>query len=67
MQISRVSPVTGKTNTMELDITEEQLRKWKQGALIQKIMPNLTADQREFLMTGMTSEDWVHVFGPSDN
>lgn len=63
MQVTRVSPVTRKSNTMELPITEEQMRRWNSGVLIQDAMPHLTPDQREFLMTGMTPEDWKAVFG----
>lgn len=67
MQISRVSPLTGKTNTMDLPITEEQLGRWqRREGLIQNIMPELTPDQREFLMSGYTKEDWDTLFPPED-
>jgi hypothetical protein len=29
-------------------------------------MPHLTADQREFIMTGITADDWLHLFGSAD-
>lgn len=58
MLITRVSPMTGRENTMDLDITEEQLWQWRNGALIQDAFPNLTSAQREFLKTGFTEEDW---------
>ena len=52
----------GKTNTMEINVTEEQLQSWQEGDLIQIAMPHLTADEREFIMTGITSEEWDEVF-----
>ena len=58
MTITRTDPFTGRTNFLSLDITEEQLRSWHNGELIQDAMPNLTADEREFIMTGITSDSW---------
>ena len=56
--ITRRSPLTGKTNTMSLDISEGSLLAWKGGMLIQDAMPNLSADEREFVMTGITPYEW---------
>ena len=58
MIISRVSPFTGKVNTMDLPITEEQIERWKRGAYAQDVWPDLTPSQREFLISGCTDEDW---------
>lgn len=62
MLISKRSPVTGKINTMELNVTPIQLHLWQQGMLIQRVMPNLTAEQREFLISGCTQEDWDKLY-----
>lgn len=62
MLIKKISEYSGKTNTKELDVTQEQLNKWRMGELIQNVMPNLSADEREFLMTGITSEEWNAMF-----
>lgn len=48
---------------MDLDITNEQLQRWKDGELIQNVMPNLTPAEREFLITGYTQDDWDVMFG----
>lgn len=40
---------------------------WQNGHLIQKAMPELTADEREFLLTGMTPEEWDAAFGEEDD
>lgn len=56
MMITMVSPHSGQSNTMELDITPEQWAEWQRPApqrrLVQEIFPNLSASEREFLMTG---------------
>tara|TARA_R100001377_G_scaffold52830_1_gene30987 strand:+ start:275 stop:484 length:210 start_codon:yes stop_codon:yes gene_type:complete len=68
MTITRTDPITGRTNFLGLDITEEQLRSWHNGELIQDAMPNLTADEREFIMTGITSDSWKFLFlGDKEN
>lgn len=59
MKVSMTSPLSGQTSVMELPITPEQLRRWEQGEFVQDVFPHLTADQREFLMTGITPEEWA--------
>tara|TARA_R110000782_G_scaffold72536_7_gene145283 strand:- start:977 stop:1168 length:192 start_codon:yes stop_codon:yes gene_type:complete len=58
ISITRRSPLTGKTNTMSLDISEGALLAWSSGMMIQDAMPNLGADEREFVMTGITPYEW---------
>ena len=58
LNITRISPVTAAVKTLELDITMDQYSRWRGGELIQNAMPNLSADDREYIMTGMTPEDW---------
>ena len=67
MKITRKSPKTGALNTRDIPITPDQLEAWeKGGALIQDVMPEVSIDDREFLMTGMTPEDWDSTFGGDD-
>ncbi len=63
MKISQVSPLTGKTTTMDINITEGEIAEWRRGGLIQEVVPHLTPHEREFLMTGCTPGDWVAMFG----
>jgi len=63
MQITKVSGASGVTHTREIDVTPEQLKNWQDGALIQNAMPHLSPDDREFLMTGITPEEWDAMFG----
>ncbi len=58
MLITRKSLFTGKTHTLEIKVTPEQLQAWENGMLIQNAMPFLTPDEREFIMTGITAEEW---------
>lgn len=59
MKITKTSMLSGKTRELDIPVTEEQLKLWKSGVLIQDAMPNLDQDQREFIMTGSTPEDWA--------
>ena len=61
VEVERVSPLTGNINKMYLDVTPEQVAEWnnpQRTKLIQDIFPNLTQDEREFIMTGYTITDW---------
>ena len=62
LSVTKPSMLSGLENTMVLDITFEQYDAWRGGALIQDAMPNLTPDEREFLMTGITSEEWDNEY-----
>lgn len=62
MQIKRISPVTGITRTRDIDVTKEQLVRWEAGALIQDVMGHLSAADREYLITGITDDEWQRAF-----
>ena len=62
MLITRRSMVTGVWNTLELDISKEQIDLYHRGATIQVAFPNLSADDREFFKTGITPEEWSATF-----
>jgi|TARA_B110000263_G_scaffold225640_1_gene216759 hypothetical protein len=57
------SPKTNKLNSMELATTSESLNEYYNGSdrLVQIIFPNLNVDEREFIMTGYTTEDWEEI------
>lgn len=61
MIISRISPFTGATNVMDIPITQEQLDAYNCGdTAIQVMFPHLTPEQREFIMTGITEDEWPY-------
>lgn len=62
MKIQRTSTLTGRIREMDIPITDEQLASWMNGKLIQEVMPNISADEREFLKTGITPDEWESVF-----
>lgn len=62
MKISRQNIFTGEINTLEINVTQEQLDKWHNGALIQNAMPNIPPEHREFIMTGITPDEWNKMF-----
>lgn len=62
MLIQRVSPLSGKRRTKEINVTPQQLHAWHNGQLIQEAMPNISADDREFVKTGITAEEWAKTF-----
>ena len=51
---------------MELDVDQYQMirieNRFHSKELIQNIVPHLSMDEREFLMTGITSEEWNNTF-----
>jgi hypothetical protein len=62
MNITRTSMFTGKVHEMDIDVTLDQLRSWRSGTLIQTAMPNVSMDEREFIMTGVTPQEWNETF-----
>ena len=63
MLVEKKSILSGKWNSMELPVTEEQLMAHQSGELVQNVFPNLTPDEREFIISGITPEEWVYVMG----
>jgi hypothetical protein len=64
MKITRTSRISAETNVMDIDITQEQLALWESGrVLIQDAMPNIGSDEREFIMTGITPQEWDNAMG----
>jgi hypothetical protein len=67
MEITRTSMFSGIKRTRNLPVTEEQLQMYINGALIQDAFPNLSASDREFIMTGVTDEEWDAAFPDSED
>jgi len=58
MIVTRKNIFTGQSRSLDLDVTQEQLNRWKGGEKIQNVFPHLSVDEREFLMTGIIGEEW---------
>lgn len=62
--VVRRSPFSGETHQAVIKMTEKQYEAWTiDGLAIQHALPHLNAYEREFLMTGITPEDWKKMVG----
>ena len=66
MVVVAISALTGHKHAAPLEITEAQVYDWVNGASIQDAMPNLSPEDREFLMTGITAKEWDSMFSDED-
>ena len=68
MLITRTCPFCNKPHTREIDIDEQTLyrieNRRKLGLMIQTIIPHLTANEREFFITGAHPTCWDTLFTP---
>ena len=67
MLVSRKSDISGKVHVMHIpqlnrEKLDAYLRGEFRGKLIQNIFPELNADQREFILTGITPKEWSELF-----
>ena len=62
MMITKKSMFSGVAHTMYLPVTQAQLERWQGGELVQKVFPFLSVSEREFLMTGVTADEWAREF-----
>lgn len=71
MLLTRTSQISGRENTVEIPMTEDDFNaayaRWRSGALVQNAFPNLSADQREFIKTGITPQEWDEIFSGMDD
>ncbi len=63
LDVTNVSNYSGKSHTLRIKATPQQFVLWNSGELIQRAFPNLSADEREFIMSGITKEEWDELFG----
>jgi hypothetical protein len=67
MEITRTSMYSGITRTRDLDITQAQLDAYNKGVLAQNAFPDLPGSDREFLITGITGEEWIEMFSEEED
>ena len=65
MKITMTSMISGKTTTRDIDVEPEQVAASQNRVLIQDAMPELSAPDREFIMSGITQEEWDGIFKDS--
>jgi len=66
MKVTRTSPFTGITRTLDLNITDAQVARYDNGWLLQDAFPQLSAGEREFYKTGITDEEWEKYIGGNE-
>lgn len=57
---------TGKVRELDLDVTQEQIARWTEGELIQNVMPQLSTDEREFLVSGLLPSEWDELISEEE-
>ena len=63
VEVTKKSTLTGIEHTRMINATENEINRWRKGALIQNALPHLSDEDRDFLMTGVTPEEWDAHFG----
>jgi len=66
MIIRKRNIFTGKVSAVELNVTPEQIARWQGGELIQNAMPQLSTDEREFLISGLLPEEWDELMSEEE-
>lgn len=67
MLITRKSQVSGEVRTLDIPCTQEQYDAYMAGKYIQVAMPNISPDEREFIISGVTLEEWNDLFPPEED
>jgi hypothetical protein len=62
---TRACPVCGKRQTMTLD--RERFWRWQHDTYIQEAFPELSADERELLISGTDNECFQRLFAEDDD
>ena len=63
MFLTKTSMITGRQNTIWIeDLTASMLKEWEDGALVQDALRGIPQEMREFVMTGITPEEWDKTF-----
>lgn len=65
MKITRTSMISGIERTRDIPCTEQQYSLYEKGAKIQVAMPDVSASDREFILSGIVDDEWDMVF-PED-
>ena len=63
MRIAKQSMLTGNITTREIPVTNWQIIRWRDGENIGNVMPDVSLEDREFIKTGITPEEWDSFWG----
>lgn len=62
MKITKQSLLSFKRHTLDIPISEEDYNKFCNGMSIQDAAPYLSKSDREFLISGITEQEWNQAF-----
>jgi hypothetical protein len=69
MDITKQSQATNVWHTRDIPVDYAAYSAWMRGddgRYVQEAFPHLSADDREFLLTGITPEEWDELYGDQD-
>lgn len=73
MLLTKKSNLTGKVTSQEINVSEDKIMQWEsmQGMrnrpLIQELFPELNAQEREFIMNGISAAEWDKYMGEDED
>lgn len=68
MYIKRKSVISGIERTRSIPVNPDDYMAWKAGlGSIQDLMPYLNDSDREFILSGITDEEWDEMFANSED
>lgn len=67
MKVTKTSPFSGDQHTLEVDVTEEVMEKFRKGKIAaSQAFGHLSEPERRFLVDGITPEEWEEMFEEDD-
>jgi len=67
MIVRRRSIIDNTESYMDLNVTQDQLDIYAKGeTLIQRVFPDLHANERKFIKSGITPKQWDYLFGDKE-
>lgn len=67
MKIKKKSILDGKEYVMELNVTMDEIVAYNSGVHVQHAFPNLKAEEREFIISGIKPNVWEETFKAIDD
>ena len=65
MNVTRTSMLSGQTNTLFVEgLTQSMIDRWQSGELVQVALAGIPQELREFVMTGITPQEWAERLPP---
>ena len=58
MLITKKSMLTGDVHSKDINVTRDQLNRYEGGELFKDVFNNLTPSERDFIIAGVTSDEW---------